>query len=249
MLLKIILSLVFILALSGCAENRSSFFIQNMIVPSDECVVSSDRESSYNTWGLWDIGVASSWVARPLLLNEMEDSNKLNPMVSQTNYIQVDGAWVSLLDEEENVLRDEYFIHAPVTVYANGGSTALVFPAVDRATYDFVADSWREILGTRTIDQLCASPIMSKILLRIRVTGVTSGGTDVETPYFLYPIYMCCGCSIYYPPDAMCSETDSGGDEVPCQPGQDGWTDCRMCVQSIPELCDPFSDDFINPWN
>ena len=47
MLLKIILSFVFILAVSGCAENRSSFFIQNMVVPSDECVVSNDRESQF----------------------------------------------------------------------------------------------------------------------------------------------------------------------------------------------------------
>ncbi|MFH1435030.1 MAG: hypothetical protein ABIJ56_04860 [Pseudomonadota bacterium] len=247
MLLKIILSLVFILALSGCAENRSSFFIQNMVVPSDECTVSSDRESLFSTWGLWDIGVAARWVARPLLLNEMEDSSKLNPMASQTNYIQVDGAWVALLDEEENVLFDEYFVHAPVTVYANGGSTALVFPAVDFDLYDSVSGLWG---GTMySIDQLCSSPIMSKILLRIRVTGVTSGGTDVETPYFLFPVQVCCGCSIYYPPDAMCTEEAKGGDDVPCQPGQDGWTDCRQCVEAIPELCDPFDDDFSNPWH
>ena len=249
MLLKIILSLVFILALSGCAENRSSFFIQNMVVPSEDCVVSSDRESLYRTWGLWDIGVTSSWVARPLLLNELEDSNKLNPMTSQTNYIQVDGAWVAILDESENVLFDEYFVHSPVTVYANGGSTALVFPAVAGHLYDGVADVWGAAMGLYTIDELCASPIMSKILLRIRVTGLTSGGTDVETPYFLYPIYLCCGCSIYYPPDAMCNEEGSGADDVPCQPGQDGWTDCRICVQSIPEMCDPSSSDFINPWH
>ena len=47
---------VALLLISGCVENRASFFVQDMKLPTDECVIPSDRDATYYSCGTWDLG-------------------------------------------------------------------------------------------------------------------------------------------------------------------------------------------------
>lgn len=253
---KLILSfLVALLLVTGCAENRASFFVQDMKVPTDECVIPADRDATYYSWGTWDIGIRSNYYVHPLVINEMTSSVRLNPNSAESNLIQVEGAWVSLLDTSDNELIDEFFIYAPATVNPEGGSTAMNFPVVDSELYNYLAGAYSGILLDSSV--LCGSRTTSNIVARVRIKGVTSGNKDIDTPYFFFPITVCCGCLVYYPPDAwdaatgmhLCLDVEGSTEtDVPCFAGQDKDIDCRVCAGNSPPLCAPSSDLFINPW-
>jgi hypothetical protein len=83
------------------------------------------------------------------------------------------------------------------------------------------------------------------IIVTIQIFGTTTGGIDVLTQPFDYPVSFCSGCLVYCPPgvdtdtatlgcqcDCNNGAVDTG--EIPCLPGQDAPLDCRLrpgCVQ------------------
>lgn len=243
-----------ILTMITCMENRSSFFIQDVKMPDDECVVSSDRDATYTTSGIWDIGMRGNYVVHPLVVNEMSSSKSLNPLMAQTNYVQIYGAWVTPLSpEDKSQLYSKYYISAPATVSPEGGAVSLSFTGIYTSVYDFISGIDPQRYPTRS--DLCANSISTTLLLRIKVVGKTTGGKDIETPYFYFPVTICCGCLVYFPPDAYDPETGmhnclSGGstEEKICLPGQNNYIDCRACAGNNPQMCSPTSSGFRNPW-
>jgi hypothetical protein len=92
-------------------------------------------------------------------------------------------------------------------------------------------------------------PRRSLVLVGVIVQGLTSGGISVETPEFLFPVEMCCGCLLSCPVDADdtdvpgpdCCDTTEPESEL-CNGGQDSAVDCRFCKGSLSspllfELC------------
>jgi hypothetical protein len=72
------------------------------------------------------------------------------------------------------------------------------------------------------------------------------GQIQIEGGTFTYPIDVCCGCLLSFPPDADamggnghdCDAAAAMTTTVLCQPGQDDLTDCRVCSGSS-LLCQP----------
>jgi hypothetical protein len=66
------------------------------------------------------------------------------------------------------------------------------------------------------------------ITLRVRVVGRLADGTQIQSSEFWYPLTVCNGCMIYFPPlvDPRRLEENI---TVPCVPGQDDGVDTRLC--------------------
>jgi hypothetical protein len=86
----------------------------------------------------------------------------------------------------------------------------------------------------------------------VRVRGKKVGGAAIESDEFGFPLSVCYGCLVVYPPDANdplvnpqpnCRLLPPTGSSVvkPCRPGQDDSVDCRVCKEFLPTspLCEP----------
>ena len=257
MISRLFLSLlVLLLLMTSCTENRASLYVQDMKVPTDECFIPADKDAAYYSWGTWDVGLSSTYQVHPLLVNEMTSSLTLNPNAAETNSVLVEGAWVTLLDETDTELVAPSFVYSPCTVEPEGSSTAMNFTAVTAEDYNTLAGIYGGTLHTRYDMCHAEDRYTSTIVIRIRIVGKTTGDRDIDTPYFYFPITVCCGCTVFFPPDAFDSNVglhDCLGEEgtetdPPCFLGQDRNIDCRQCAGNIPELCAPTEDSFINPW-
>jgi hypothetical protein len=261
MIRRIFLSSLIAMALAGCTENRASFYVQDMKLPTDECEIPADKNATYYSWGTWDIGLTGAYDVHPLVINNMTSSMRLNPLSAESNLIQVDGAWVTVMDINDNELTGETFVPSPCTVEPEGSSTAMSFQAINYTSYDSLA-GFGLIPNRSSLCSLVACgqlPSTATLVLRISVVGVTAGGQDMETPYFYFPISVCCGCLVYFPNDVWdvtlndynCHSAESATTETPCGwDFQDGSVDCRLCAGHNPVLCDPATllGTFSNPW-
>jgi hypothetical protein len=86
----------------------------------------------------------------------------------------------------------------------------------------------------------------------VKVFGRTLGGMSVESGEWRFPINVCYGCLVVFPPEANdpkvmpqpnCGLSAVTGTSVvhPCIVGQDDTIDCRVCKETFPRgaLCEP----------
>ena len=81
-----------------------------------------------------------------------------------------------------------------------------------------------------------------RFTVKVRVLGELAGGVGVESSELTFPISVCSGCLVAFPPQALdttgrCVATEAE-DVVPCIIGQDVAVDCRVCANTNP-LCQP----------
>jgi hypothetical protein len=83
-----------------------------------------------------------------------------------------------------------------------------------------------------------------EVIANVIVRGETLGNVDVETDAWAFPITVCNGCLISFPPEAD-DPAKPGLDcdirtEAPvyCRMGQDAFVDCRACAGLSP-VCTP----------
>lgn len=90
-----------------------------------------------------------------------------------------------------------------------------------------------------------------QVIASLRVTGGFSrpAAPPVVLPVFLFPITICCGCLVSFPPEADVDDAVHPGpdclaplpSDAPqlCLPGQDDEFDCRRCAGTTPDFCQP----------
>jgi hypothetical protein len=76
-----------------------------------------------------------------------------------------------------------------------------------------------------------------RVTARVRMVGKIAGGADVESSELTFPIEVCEGCLVSFPPDARDPATGMcfgsvPPDEEPCILGQDAPVDCRLCTDN-----------------
>jgi hypothetical protein len=86
----------------------------------------------------------------------------------------------------------------------------------------------------------------------VRVQGTTSDGQTVVSAPWQYPIELCYGCLVAFPPEAMVPQADGSlrctvnvpsplcsALDCPCASGSDVPLDCRLCVNRGPVCMTP----------
>jgi hypothetical protein len=232
----------------SCAENRATFFIQQMQVPGDDCTVESDESGLYRTYGVLDVAFSQEYSVYPLMRNQMIAMENSDNAVAETNGIQVEGAnirfWLGGRPQEGEDFSPFY---QPASSYIRPDSvTVSGFLAIPQLVV-------LRLFGVESADELTLNEMSVYVNERITITvgitmlGTTNDGQEVQTPEFYFPVHLCFGCQVYCP-------IDSGDEEHPlceaptepapfgCRLGEDGPVDCRwfsshLSTQDARDIC------------
>ena len=252
------LAVVAVMAVSGaaCFEDNVSFYILGAKSLSGTCVADTAEAGPFQSAGTLDLIVTDlSYTFPALLKNVMPKSTdmkerQVGDMRSDTNGIQVRSAEITydLGDDLERTIGAQVpGSFAPYTsgfVPSAGGVATVLFPVLHPALIEALASA----IPDRTTD--LSRPGVT-ILTTVVVHGKTLDGTDVTTYPFLFPLTVCKGCLLSFPPDASegdgppncrdVSKVESA--KTPCILGQDDPVDCRLCRVQKPiskrTECDP----------
>jgi hypothetical protein len=238
---SLIIGLLVVVA-SGCAENRSSFFIRQVLVPEEgECSVDATDTTKGRTRGLLDIAFSHNYALPILLSNQLTARASAGDFVTETNGIQVSGAnvriWLGGVAEGT-----PWGFYQPTSGYVEPeGQTATWIVAIP--------ETYMANIGV-TPDDPCPVDLPPIVTVGVEVLGITTGGQELSTPEFFFSIDLCCGCLATCPAESaddegnLCESTDEPSDMPSCI-GQDDLIDCRLCTDPISCLClfcDPYAD-------
>lgn len=231
--------------LGGCAENRSSLFIRQVVAPQGDsatCEYTNSPSAGALFSGVLDAGLALEYRAKVLVGNQIVRRGDENTLRTETSRIQLNEADVTVLDASgASVTRTDGSTAAftiPISGFVDPGSGSEPgYGLADVLLIDAVTAQ-----GLATQAQMAGlSPVVASVVVR----GETLGGNEIESAPWQFPITVCVGCTVVFPPAADDSanplpDCDSPSTEdfvANCTPGQDLPTDCRSC-RFLP-VCQP----------
>jgi hypothetical protein len=225
---------------SACADNESSIFIRQVIVPSSgTCAYAGDPGSAAYTEGVLDVAFRQEYVAGLLVGNQLVQRGSNEKIRTETSRFRVEGSEVRIETPDGEVLRGAYTVPTAGFVDPASGTTP---------GWGVVSSV---LIDSMTGGVLAASGI-GRVVSVVKVYGRTLGGQELESGEFRFPISVCYGCLVSFPPEANdptqtpvpnCLASSSSGSSVesPCLLGQDQPIDCRVCTSSgyPADVCQP----------
>lgn len=210
------------------AEKRHAFFVRSALAPppagqsgSAGCVYTSGPDQATLFKGRVDLGVAATY--QLALLVEASEP---------TTTMTVTGAHVVLTQGDKTLSDTETVANA----FIDAGKAAVVLVGMfDPASRDELDSTLR----TRLTTQL----VVAKIELRGRNP---SGGGDLASPVFSFPIQVCSGCLVDFSTgndstaavQPNCLRPPGPDTRRPCFLGQDEPVPCQLCIGTN-VACDP----------
>lgn len=224
----ILIALVVILA-SGCAENRSSLFIKQVLVADANCTIESPDSTRFRTRGALDVAFSHNYALPVLVANQMTARASASDLVTETNGVQIVGAnvqiWVGGVAEGT-----PWGFYQPTSGYVEPEGEAYTWVVA-------VPEAYLESYGASGTS---CGDIPPLVTVGVQILGTTTGGTEVDTPEFYFSIDLTCGGLVTCPTESadedgnLCMSTDAPELEPACI-GQDELIDCRLCAD--PATC------------
>jgi hypothetical protein len=234
---------------AGCADSESMLFVRQaqarVASGATGCTVDSSPSSVFMTEGTLDLAFRTEYTAVLLVGNQLVARGNASQLRTETSRVEIEGAVVRLENGTNTVW-------GPFTVPGAG--------FIDPATGSNPSYGLTEaiLVGSAFGNSLVAEPPSERYKVRrftsvVKVIGKTLGGTAVESGEWRFPLTICYGCLIAFPPEANdsklsrpnCQLAAGTGTTVaaPCALGQDDAVDCRVCKLSVrPQdigLCEP----------
>jgi hypothetical protein len=203
---------------SGCADNDSGLFVRAVLVrESPECLANPDPSAAFWAIGTYDVSFGDLGYIAPLLVgNQLVPRGSPNQIRTETSRIVVRGAEVSVVNGSSTV--------AEFTQTATG----FVDPGSGTDPGYGVAYATLVPPGLASAGQ--------RLTVDVRVFGETLGGDEITSESLTFPIVVCDGCLVSFPPGSvdpntgLCvGSTGNESDELPCSPGQDEYVPCTTC--------------------
>ncbi len=254
-----------LLALCACEDQAASIqILQMQALDLGECTASTSEADSVGK-GTIDLAINQNYRIRPYVQNNMLD------VIAVNQFKETDGR----IDTHDVLLTSAVIKYTALDQLSANIPAQVNIPVSGSVPVDGAAVMDVEVLTSAMIQEIRQSaeflvfdaqsnvrPTRASVTLIIRVTlkGATLDGTEVESNEFAFPIEVCNGCSISYPPSAVdpnagalpnCAgfdaleEISEVATTCPGALGRDGvFVDCRVCkgfaVDSIArQLCDP----------
>ena len=218
----------------GCAHNDSTLFVLDVLAPQSvaqgtKCLFTSDPTQPYLASGILDVALRSSYTGYFLVGNQMLSQVSTSAPRTETSYVNVQGAYVTVRDLSGNFL-NQFTVDAAATIAPASGATP---------SY--------EAIGVTIVDSATAALVApGTVVSAVRFFGKTLGGQSVESEEFHFPVEICDQCLIYFSPSDVnsafkapnCVGTGTTPMTEPCLPGQDWPLDCAFC-KGVVAACDP----------
>jgi hypothetical protein len=233
---------------TGCAEDQSMLFVRQVQARvasgATGCTVDNSPSSLVITEGTLDLAFRTEYTAALLVGNQLVARGNSSQLRTETSRVQIEGAEVRLEDGAQRVW-------GPFTVPGSG--------FIDPATGSTPSFGLTEaiLLGSAFGNELIQTfdrRIVRRFTSVVKIVGKTLGGTPIQSGEWRFPLSVCYGCTVVFPPDANdskltrqpnCALPVGTGTTIspPCILGQDDAVDCRTCKSSIrPQdigLCEP----------
>lgn len=221
----ILIALVVVVA-SGCAENRSSFFVKQVLVAEEGCSVDASDTTRFRTRGVLDLAFSHNYSLPILVANQMTSRASATDLVTETNGVQIEGANVRIW--QGGVAEGTpWGFYQPTSGY--------VEPEGESATWVLVLpEAYFQSNYGVSENNPCGSGLPPLVTVGVEVLGTTTGGQEIDTPEFFFSVDLTCGGLVTCPPDSadengfLCASTDAP-ESAPACPGQDELIDCRLC--------------------
>jgi len=226
-------------------RNEKLLFVVGVLVPdANSCTVKAERGSALLGKGVLDLALTSSYTATLLVGNQFQSAAS-TPSAPQTERISLHGAEVELATANGT----------PLGTYSTAG-TGFVDTAADTSAYGSIPVTLVPAALREGVSLQGEEPIVATV----KVTGEALDGTSMTSSALTFPIDVCLGCLVQYPPNAAdptqplgstykCVTYDPSGAEsapAPCIMGQDTAFSCTLCAASL-ELCrDPAQNPAYN---
>jgi hypothetical protein len=240
------------LVASACADNEQSLFIRQVQAGSSgQCAYTADPSGIALGQGVLDLMITSRYRAALLVGNQLVERGSPDQARAETSRVQMHEAEVRVELPDGTEIKSFTIPGNGFVDPSNGaqpGWGLFLTELIDWTT----AKRLRELLGAEPPPDQRLSTI-GRVVAVVKVYGKTLGGRELETGEFRFPIEVCYGCSVSFPPDRTlqgaglpepncgdCGDTSSLS--APCVPGQDEAVDCCLCksyLGSAGGLCEP----------
>lgn len=251
-------------ALGACEDNEVRLqLVQMQPIDTSTCAASLDFTTSLGT-GLVDLALAQNYVISPLVVNKLLDVREIKNFSDQdgridTHDITLHSAVIeyTALDALEANLPQQVTIPIAASVPVNGEGTVISVEALKPSMIEAMRSADQFVLFD---SQNQLRPIRSSVqmILTMRLRGVTLDGKDVESNEYVFPITICNGCRVTFPPEAIdvstpvpqcvsqvAEDTELAAVSCPAVLGQNSnFVDCVQCqgfaADSVSrQLCQP----------
>jgi hypothetical protein len=213
----------------ACVHDNSTLFIYNVLAPQFvtagmTCTFTADPTQPVISAGLLDSSLAAEYAPVFLVGNQIVPRGDPTQPHTETSFITIEGAVVTITDSNGNQL-NSFTKPVAATVPPSTGTTpgfaSLGVTIIDSTTSGSLADGER-------------------VVSTVRFFGHTLGGESVESNDFGFPVDICHGCLVSFPPAEQnnalktpnCANAGAAGGaaaSMPCFIGQDLPTDCSAC--------------------
>ncbi len=195
-------------ALAACEDNQVSLqIIQMNRVQTDECRIEVDLEQRLSL-GRVDVALADSYSVHPIVINKLLETTQVKQHTVidsriDTHDILLKSAVIeyTALDQITAPLQETVVVPISVTVPLNTTLAMGVevlsnaqLQLIRQAPEFLIIDSQSNVRPVRT---------SARLIVRIRLRGETLDGKEIESNEFTFPIEVCNGCLITYPPEAI----------------------------------------------
>ena len=203
---------------TGCTDNNSTVFIQQVQAPSDECSYDNDPDATHIAKGYLDVNARLIYDAVFLVGNQLIKRGDDAQFKVETSRVVFNEAEIEVFDYNGGSLGA---FSVPVSGFADPASGGT--PGYGNAIVSLIDPATAAgLVGTN-----------QTVVSRVKVFGESLGGTDVETGYFDFPIEVCTGCLTDTRVTADCSAAPEDI-ACPCTVGQDGPFDPRCSPATNP---------------
>lgn len=220
------------IASAGCADNESTLFILGVAKIEGDCTFTAGASTALLPRGTYDLGFSGSYQAGLILGNQMATRGIKARSRTETSRIILEGAEIRIVLGDGSLLMEPF--SAPGAGFVDVGVgqepgygvlSVVVIPRLDSKNgADLAMES-------------------GYVLAEIKAFGRTLGGQPVESNVFSFPIEVCYGCLVTFPPTELDPETfecrgssASEATATPCNWGQDTQVVCSSCAANF-EVC------------
>ncbi len=231
-------------AIPACAHNDGSLFVSGVLAPPTPaggvCLYTAAPSAPGISRGTVDAALTNSYSPFFLVGSALlAQSNPTTPQVESAR-LTLQGVDVRVVDPVDNSEWMNANVLAAGTVEPSSGG-APAYTALGAAVMDAKAIAHFTPQGT----------VASKLAeVYVKFYGTTLGGEYIESNEFLFPVDVCFGCLVSFPPGAKvkattanptpvspyCSgATPTTTDLAACVMGQDQLVDCQKCFELSPK--------------
>jgi len=226
---------------SACVDNESSLFVLGIFkLSSTQCLAEPDSNAVMLAQGVLDRQFARGYRAALLVGSHLTERGSREKLRTETSRLQIEGAHIEIF----GTTGGSTSFDSPATGLANPSSGT--DPGLAAVFSQFIRPE--DMGDPNTPDDYGVLGPPGQIIVRVKVFGTTLGGQEIESGAYDFPILVCDGCLLTYPPDASdpdapqaegyrCSaDADTAQEATICSLGQDDAIPCTYCA-SYSDIC------------